>query len=453
MTTAARARAAVAGVGRDRRRFRILAVVWCSYLMVYLVRLSVGPLSPFLRDAFDLSNARIGGLISATALTYAPTLIVAGWLADKVGVRRVLVGGTAVTAVCVLAMFFARSYPVLLVLLALSSLGSGCIYPSAVRAVVLWFPVRERATAIGVNQAAINVSGMLGAATLPALAAAAGWQAGFLAMGLLGVVVTGVVVVGYRDPRPGAIAGDGDGEAGGLLRLEDSPLSPAGKDDAPGPNDFTVDHGWVVTRRLLRSRDVWLLMLFGLFLGVVEYSALTQLVLYLNDVYLLGAVAAGGMLALCQAAGALGKPLSGLASDRLFDGRRRAGLLVLAVLTLLCCLVLALFSSGLGWGLYVVVAALGLGAVGWGGLFGTLAGEIGGRVAAGQVAGFTAAGVNVGVLFGPPLFGYIVDRSGGYGAAWAMLAAASVVAVVCVAIVREPRDVTLAEAAATLADT
>ena len=89
--------------------------------------------------------------------------------------------------------------------------------------------------------------------------------------------------------------------------------------------------------------------------------------------------------------------------------------------------------------------------MGWGGLFGTLAGEIGGRAAAGQVAGFTAAGVNVGVLFGPPLFGAIVDRTGSYGAAWAMLAAASVAAAVCVALVREPRDAVVDEAA-TLAD-
>ena len=432
MTTAPPVHVDVDGARPDPQRFRILAVVWCAYLMVYLVRLSVGPLSPFLRDSFDLSNAQIGGLISATALTYAPTLIVAGWQADKVGVRRVLVGGSAIAAVCVLAMFWAPSYPALLVLLALSSIGAGCIYPSAVRAVMLWFPARERATAVGINQAAINVSGMLGAATLPALAAAAGWRAGFLAMGVLGVVVTGVVVVGYRDPRHDT----GEGSA---------PVVPS--------DDRQTDHGWAVTRRLLRSRDVWLLMLFGLFLGVVEYSALTQLVLYLKDVYLLGAVAAGGMLVLCQAAGALGKPLSGLASDRLFNGRRRPGLLVLTALTLLCCLVLALFSSGLGWVLYAMVALLGLGAVGWGGLFGTLAGEIGGRAAAGQVAGFTAAGVNVGVLFGPPLFGLIVDRSGSYGTAWAMLAVASVVAAGCVALVHEPRDATLAEAAATLADT
>ncbi|HEY5386596.1 MAG TPA: hypothetical protein VIL79_01705, partial [Thermoleophilia bacterium] len=63
-----------------RFRFVALGVVWSAYLVVFLSRLCVGPLSPFLKQAFDLSNAQIGGLTSATAVTYAPTLVLAGWL-------------------------------------------------------------------------------------------------------------------------------------------------------------------------------------------------------------------------------------------------------------------------------------------------------------------------------------------------------------------------------------
>ena len=186
----------------SRRRFLILGVVFLSYLLVFLARLSVGPLAPFLKDAFDLSSAEVGGLMSATAITYAPTLVVAGWLVDRVGVRRMLVAGTLVASLCIIVMFWASSYPALLVLLALSSLGAGCIYPSAVRAVVLWFPVTERATAIGVNQMAINVSGIIAALTLPAIAMRFGWEYGFLAVGIVGLGVTALVAAGYRSPAP-----------------------------------------------------------------------------------------------------------------------------------------------------------------------------------------------------------------------------------------------------------
>ncbi len=253
------------------------ACVWIAYLMVYTARLSVGPLSPFLKDAFDLSNAQVGMLISATAITYAPSLIVAGWLVDRVGVRRMLVSGTLIAPARSLCSSSPQSYASLLVLLALSSIGAGCIFPSAVSAVMRWFPLRERATAIGVNQTAINVSGILGAVTLPTIAGHLGWQYGFLAIALMGLVVAVVCIVGYSDPPGRGVGAAGAGKPGRrppACRAEGRPDTP------PRPS----------TRRLLASRDVWLLGLFGLFLGAVEYSTLAHLVLYTKVQYLFGAV-------------------------------------------------------------------------------------------------------------------------------------------------------------------
>jgi len=410
MRDGAGARAAADGAeGVVRRRFFMLGVVFVSYLLVYLARLSVGPLAPFLKDAFDLSSAEVGALMSATAVTYAPTLIVSGWLVDRVGVRRMLVFGTLVASLCITAMFWASSYPALLALLALSSLGAGCIYPSAVRAVVLWFPVTERATAIGVNQTAINVSGIVAALTLPAIALRFGWEYGFLSVGVMGLGVTTLVAAGYR-----------------------SPAAPPGARRAAGPPRGTF-------RSLLRHRDVWLLAGMGFFLGIVEYSVLAHVVLFMRADYLLSAVAAGGVLALAQAAGAVGKPLTGLVSDRLLGGRRRPLLLAAALLSLVASLVLAAGGGALGWTVYLLIAVLGFAAVGWGGIFGTMAGEIGGRRAAGQVAGLTAAAVNVGVVVGPPAFGALVDAGGSYRLAWLAMAASAALATVCVAFVGEPR--------------
>jgi len=81
--------------------------------------------------AFDLSNAQIGGLTSATAVTYAPTLLLAGRLVDRIGVRRALVIGSLVAGVFVGAVALAPSCNVVLLLLGLSGLGYGFIYPSA----------------------------------------------------------------------------------------------------------------------------------------------------------------------------------------------------------------------------------------------------------------------------------------------------------------------------------
>ena len=202
------ARAGAAAPSRlSRYRFVTLGVVWSAYLVVFLSRLCVGPLAPFLKSAFDLNNAQIGGLTSATAVAYAPTLIFAGWLVDRIGVRRALLIGTVITGVCIGAVALAPSYGTMLLLLGASGLGCGFIYPTAVKAIMLWFPARERATAVGINQSAVNVSGMLGAAIMPALAVAYSWQAGFVFAAGLAFVVCVVAVALLPRPPAGRVGG------------------------------------------------------------------------------------------------------------------------------------------------------------------------------------------------------------------------------------------------------
>jgi MFS transporter, ACS family, hexuronate transporter len=416
-----------------RYRFVALGVVWSAYLVVFLSRLCVGPLSPFLKQAFDLSNAQIGGLTSATAITYAPTLLLAGWLVDRIGVRRALVIGSLVTGVFVGAVALAPSYGVMLLLLALSGLGCGFIYPSAVKAVMVWFPPQERATAIGVNQAAVNVSGILGAAIMPALALSVGWQAGFLVAAAMAFAVCGLAAAVYRDP-PGGVPGWPAGAASpAVCEIEQGLPCVTGDEQA---DRAAVRPGFLA---VARSRDILLLGLAAMFLCMVEFAALAHLVLYLHLDWAYSVVAAAGLLALCQAAGAFGKPLSGLVSDRLLGRRRKAPLLALAGLAGVACAILALLGSGQTWLLWAALVMLGVGAVGWGGLLSTLVGETAGPAAAGAAAGVTAAIDNIGIFVGPPLFGLIVDRTGSYAPAWWAMVVAAVFAACLLALVRAPR--------------
>jgi len=194
-----------------------------------------------------------------------------------------------------------------------------------------------------------------------------------------------------------------------------------------------------LTLLLFKSRNIWMLGLAGLFLGIVEFSAMAHLVLYLKERLLFSAIAAGGLLALTEGAGALGKPASGLASDRLFGGRRKLAFFLMASAAAAVCLVLASLGSSLGWLLYPVLAVLGGVAIGWGGLYATMAGELGGKEMAGVASGASAALINLGVLVGPPLFGYIVDNTGSYETAWLAMALSSSVAAVFIWLIREPQ--------------
>ena len=146
---------------------------------------------------------------------------------------------------------------------------------------------------------------------------------------------------------------------------------------------------------------------------------------------------AGGLLAMTEAAGAFGKPASGLISDRLLGGRRKRAFLLMGGMAGIFCLVLGIGGSNLGWMLYPVLIILGMMGTGWGGLYATLAGELGGRESAGVATGTSASVVVLGIIVGPLLFGYIVDTTGSFQIAWLILALSAVMSVIFVSLIRE----------------
>jgi len=395
-------------------RWVILAVVWLSYLNVFLTRLSIGPLAPFLKDAFHLSNAQIGTLVSATVVTYAPALIISGWLVDRVGVRRMLIMGTLIMGLCVGTLFLTPSYQFMLIILALSGFGAGFMFPTAVKAIILWFPVKERATAVGFNQAAVNVGGIIGASMLPTVAVTLGWRYGFLFVGLSALTICLCCALLYRDPpREAQSVTAANTNVGAARKLSATRVT------------------------LFKSRDIWMLGFACLFLAIIEFSAMSYLVLYLKENLLFGVVVAGGILAMTEAAGGLGKPLSGFLSDRLLGGRRKIILLFMAGTASAMCLILGFAGHVLGWLLYPVLIILGIVALGWGGIYATMAGELGGEESAGTTTGTTAAIIAVGVITGPPAFGFIVDSTGSFQAAWLAMALAGAISLVFGSLIRE----------------
>jgi ACS family hexuronate transporter-like MFS transporter len=418
-----------------RYRFVALGVVWSAYLVVFLSRLCVGPLSPFLKASFHLSNAQIGGLTSATAIAYMPTMPFAGWLADRIGVRRVLVIGTLITGVSVGGVALAPSYSLMLLLLACSGFGCGFIYPTAIKAIMTWFPARECATAVGINQSAVNVSGMLGAALMPTMALSLGWQSGFILASAMAFAICVLAAAFYREPRPE----ERPASLAATRPIVGGAHAGSRQESPPSERDVRLSGKGASLGFLavLRSRDILLLGFAAMFLCMVEFSAVAQLVLFLKADWAYTVVAAGGLLALCQGAGAIGKPLSGFVSDRWLARRRRPALIALAVLAAVACVMLALIRPGQTLALWLALALLGLGAIGWGGLLGTLAGETAGPASAGAAAGVTGAIDNIGIFVGPPLFGWIVDRTGSYAPAWWTMCAAAVFAAILLALVRE----------------
>lgn len=396
-----------------RYRWVIMVISWVVYLTYNLERMSIGPLAPFFKESLHITNTQVGLLATANTILFALVLLAVGWLVDRFGVRPVLLAGSLFGGIIVCLVFLFPSYQGLLIILTVAGIGYGCIFPAVSKALLTWFPAKERATVMGFNQAAVNVGGMVVALMLPAIALAWSWQAGYLVIGI-SMVVIGLVFAGlYRDP-PKAIN------------------NPAGS--------RTKTTGGSAWRNLLKSRDLWIIAIAGYFLSVVEFSAITNIVLYLNEGLGFSLLAAGGLLAITQAAGGIGKPFAGIISDRWFGHRRKPMFLIMAAVSGVVCFILGSGFVSANWLVYLMMVLLGATALGFGGIFITMLGEMAGPEATGFASGFLGTIMALGGLSGPPVFGIVVDAAGSFGTAWLVMGGCAAVCVILLLFVREKKS-------------
>jgi sugar phosphate permease len=383
-----------------------LALVTLAHALGSFSALSLAPLSPFLVDGLHLTRAQVGLLLPAAYLGGVVMALPAGWLTDRAGVRASLAGGLAVIGVMVALAARADSLGGVLGCLVIGGFGFSVLNPATGKAVLDWFPPRRRGVAMGIKQTGLTLGGVAGALVLPPLAVATDWRHALVAAGVTSVVCA--LVVGLAYPRPPPVASSIAPDPGRLREL-------------PG---------------FLRRPGVLVVLACGLALSMTQSSLLAYLTLYGREALGLTSVEAARLLALAQLGGAGARLGWGVVSDRLFESRRRPGIVISASVALAS---FALLSVGPG--LQTVVMALlavaaGAAAFGWVGLYFTLVAELGGARHAGLLTGVAVAFSWSGVLVGPPLFGAILQATGGWAAPWLVFAA---VALVVALVLPRPR--------------
>jgi sugar phosphate permease len=369
-----------------------LALATLAHALGSFSALSVAPLTPFLVDALDLSRAQVGLLLPAAYLGGVAMSVPAGWLTDRAGVRAALAGGLGVIGVMIALAARADGLLALLGWLVLAGFGFSVLNPATGKAVVEWFPPRRRGVAMGIKQTGLTLGGVAGALVLPPLAAAMDWRHALAAAGVTSVACALVVALAY--PRH-------------ALRVAAAPRDPARLRELP---------------QFLRRPGVLVVLLCGLALSMAQSSLLGYLALYGRDVFGLSAVEAARLLALAQLGGTGSRLAWGVVSDRLFQSRRRPGIVISAALATGS---FALLAAGPRWPApmtALLAVAAGAAAFGWVGLYFTLVAEVGGARYAGLLTGVAVMFSWSGVLVGPPLFGAILQATG-WRTPWLVLAA------------------------------
>jgi predicted MFS family arabinose efflux permease len=396
-----------AGARPAAGRYRILALILAAQTVANVGPLGIPAIAALIRSDLGLSLTQAGSFLSAFYIGPVLMSLPAGGLADQWGVARTLVLGQAVIAGGLLAASASPSYGVLIALMVVAGFGYGMLNPTSTKAVIVWFPPARRATVVGLKQVGLPFGGALGAALLPVVALAVGWRLAVAASAALVLITALASVLVYRDP-PGTAP----------------PPAGAGR----------------IMREVLAIRDLWLIALSTLIFAGMQTVWMAFLVLYLTDVVGLSLVAAGRCLALAQMTGMAGRVAFGVLSDRTFKGRRRTPLALAGLGSALCTLALAATGPGTPVLLLVLlVLVFGFNGIGWNGVQHALMAEMAGPRAAGTAVGLGLAISSAGVMLGPPVFGWCVERAGGYRGPWIGLALSMLAALALLALVRERR--------------
>lgn len=346
--------------------------------------------APAIEQALGLGHAGFGLMVSAYYGALLVLSVPGGWLVDRFGIRAMLAAAHALIAGGMAIIAQAAGPLTAGAGLVLCGAGYALINPATARGVLIWFPLRGRATAMGMKQTGVPAGGILAAAI--AAAVAADWR-------VLVAASAGITLVA----------------GGGSFALR--AIGPT-----TGPRMRLTD----IRAAILKPRLIVLNGASCLY-AVAQSAFFAYLVLFVRDSLAAPAALAGSCLAVAHAASAAGRIGLGVASDVLARGRRLVILYICGFSGGVGMVVLALTpAAGEVAPLLGISAVLGATLGGYAGLTQAAVVEAVEPRLAGASIGNNMMLTNGGMMLGPALFGAGVEWAG-YAPAW--LAVAAVLAV------------------------
>jgi MFS family permease len=395
---------------RDSFRWTILGLIFVSHIIGASAQYGINTLAPFYKDEMGLSRAQVGLFFSAFYLAMTGASFGTGWLADRLGVRKTTLLGHLGLGVCTTAAAFSPSFESAWVSFFLAGFGYSFLNPASSIGVMTWFDRDERATAMGIKQTGVPSGGVLAAILAPSLVLLIGWRGSLAALGIINFAFGFLFSLLWREPVSASIDAD-----------------PTKRTDASLP-----------------PLNVWALLPISCATAIYligQMALITYVPLYLKDVMGYSPYWASQALALTQAGAMVGRVGWGVASDRLFGGRRKIVLIVIGLLSVLLLGALGFMDRESSYFLLMPVLFLaGVSLVGYQGVSYALIGEISGKARTGAGLGMMITINAAAATIGTPVFGYIVDQTGSYAFAWQVLAVAVAAGIVAVTLLlEEPR--------------
>ncbi|RME63731.1 MAG: MFS transporter [Alphaproteobacteria bacterium] len=290
--------------GLGGRRIGIVLLIFVTVVINYMDRANIAVAAPAMSKDLGMTPVQMGFVFSAFAWTYSGLQIPGGILADIVKPRVLypflLLGWSLAT----MLQGFANTIAALLGCRAAVGACEAPSYSVNNKIVTEWFPVEQRASAIGVYTSGQFIGLAFMTPILFAIQYSLGWRGLFLISGAIGIVWAGIWYLAYRDASTAA-----------MHDREDDQVSLA--------------HGGSRTKKATRfcladqkvafaHRKLWGIYLGQYCLGTVTIFFLTWFPTYLVEYRGISLATSGVLAAIPFLAAFAGVLLAGFVSDGLY---------------------------------------------------------------------------------------------------------------------------------------
>jgi MFS family permease len=393
----------------------VVGAVWVTLAIASGLYFSFPVFFVALLDEFGWSRGATAAAFSISAIVQGLLSPVVGMLVDRLGPRRVMMGGAGLLgSACMLSSRIDSLWSLYLVVGVLAAAGVCAVswVPSGAL-IARWFAER-RGSMMGLAFSGMGAGVLVMGPLAQWLIAGHGWRAAYLVLGV-GTLLVLVPLI--------------------WLGVRDAPAAPAGAGARPGPGREPISAGWEVGDAL-RTRAFWALFFAYLCTPLGVFSVVTHQVAFAVDQGFPPLFVAGifGLTGLFSIAGRI---VFGVAADRI--GRAASATISYACTAVgtLCLLALEVWPHVAALYAYAVFFGLGFGARGP--IITAMASLLFPGRHFGVIYGFLSVGNGIGGAVAPWFGGAVHDLTGSYRIAFLVAVGFCAVGSACFWLARPPR--------------
>lgn len=183
-----------------KRRWFIISVIFLAIVFNYYDRQIVSILKPMLKEEYNLGDDGFAMVLNVFTLFYALMYPVSGWLVDRFGERKIMLGGIIGWSLACFGGGLSRTFGSFLFFRGMLGAAEPTNFPAQIRVVTVWFSGKMRATANSLCVAGSSIGAIIAPPMVAWLAMKYDFHTVFLIAGVIGLVIALLWFLIYIEP-------------------------------------------------------------------------------------------------------------------------------------------------------------------------------------------------------------------------------------------------------------